>query len=160
MGISDMWGSIAPGTSGRSGRRKADELEDGTYTVAVREFRYWMKEGEPDSEQFRWGLEVVEGLNKGKYVEKYSRASQVGLSILAEDLTLILGKMPTSDEVYNRAENVAGLVVGRLVGATILMRQVTNKKGYANFYFNEVVEDEFAADEPTPEADDDDDIPF
>ena len=168
MGISDMWSSItpkAPGAKGAGGgRRERDELEDGNYVVKVVSFDYWSHDdGKPNPERYKWGLEVVEGLCKGKYVEKYQRASEIGLQILADDMMLLLGKLPGGDEIFNRAKNTAGIVVSAVYGSTIRMRQVTSASGYPNYYFNEVVQDEFASgtdDDKKSELDEDDEIPF
>lgn len=167
MSISDSWGTITPkpANSGKSGeRRKRDELEDGNYTVQVVSFDYWHHEdGRPNPERYKWGLEVVDGLCKGKYIEKYQRASQIGLQILADDMMLLLGKMPSGDEVYNREANRGGIVLSAVQGLVVKMRQQTSASGYPNFYFNEVVVDEFA---PVKEAeastglDAEDEIPF
>jgi|TARA_R100000234_G_scaffold92022_1_gene60185 hypothetical protein len=165
MSINDMWNTITPKSRGGSttsnGRRERDELQDGEYTVAVTSFDYWSHDdGKPNPERYKWGLEVVDGLCKGKYVEKYQRASQIGLQILADDLMLLLGTMPSGDEVYNRASNKAGVVVSALQGKVLKMRQRTSASGYPNFYFNEVVDNEFDKSPAPDNSQDDDDIPF
>ena len=165
MSINDVWNTITPkargGSNTSNGRRERDELQDGEYTVVVTSFDYWSHDdGKPNPERYKWGLEVVDGLCKGKYVEKYQRASQIGLQILADDLMLLLGSMPSGDEVYNRASNKAGVVVSALQGKVLKMRQRTSASGYPNFYFNEVVDNEFD-NSPAPDTShDDDDIPF
>jgi hypothetical protein len=166
MSINDVWNTITPKARGASntsnGRRERDELQDGEYTVAVTSFDYWSHDdGKPNPERYKWGLEVVDGLCKGKYVEKYQRASQIGLQILADDLMLLLGAMPAGEDVYNRAANKAGVVVSSLAGKVLKMRQRTSASGYPNFYFNEVVDNEFAAPAAAPAKSEDlDDIPF
>jgi hypothetical protein len=161
-----MWNTITPkapgGATTSNGRRERDELQDGEYTVAVTSFDYWTHDdGKPNPERYKWGLEVVDGLCKGKYVEKYQRASQIGLQILADDFMLLLGAMPSGEEVYNRSNNKAGIVVSALQGKVLKMRQRTSASGYPNFYFNQVVDDEFSAPESTDNnLSDDDDIPF
>ena len=167
MSISDSWSTITPkrGNSGTSnGRRDRDELEDGNYTVQVVSFDYWNHDdGRPNPERYKRGLEVVDGLCKGKYVEKYQRASQIGLQILADDMMLLLGKMPSGEEVYNRAANRAGIALSAVQGLVVKMRQQTSASGYPNFYFNEVVVDEFAPAkdaEGSTELDAEDEIPF
>ena len=167
MGISSMWNSITPknrsaGTPSSNGRRERDELEDGNYKVKVVLFDYWKyDDGKPNPERYKWGLEVIDGAAKGKYVEKYQRCSQVGRQILADDLLLLLGRMPTEQEVYAPSTNKAGAVVSAVNGINIMMRQQTGATGYANFYFNQVVEDEFDTGSDTSnDDDDDDDIPF
>tara|TARA_R110002012_G_scaffold307578_1_gene513112 strand:- start:464 stop:976 length:513 start_codon:yes stop_codon:yes gene_type:complete len=170
MGISEMWSTITPKTRGASGgssgdKRERDELDDGNYKVQVVLFKYWMyDDGKPNPERYKWGLEVVDGLSKGKYVEKYQRCSSIGMQILADDMMLLLGRMPTGEEVYNRQANEAGAVVSAVNGITLMMRQQTSAAGYPNFYFNQVIEDEFAASPDTgsdaDDDDDDDDIPF
>ena len=165
MGLSDMWSEIKPkprssGTT--SGRRERDELVDGNYTVQVVGFQYWdYDDGTRDTERYKWCLEVIDGTMKGSYVEKYSKASTVGLQILAEDLLLILGKMPEEEEVFDRGTNKVGSIVNDVVGVNINMRQKTGKTGYPNFYFNGVVTDEFADPSGDPgDKTDEDEIPF
>jgi len=165
MSIADMWSTITPkprggGGNSTNGRRERDELQDGEYTVQVMSFDYWSyDDGKPNPERYKWGLEVVDGLCKGKYIEKYQRASEIGLKILAEDLMLVLGEMPPVEAVFSKADNKVGAVVSSLVGKNILMRQKTSANGYPNFYFNQVVDDEFSGTQ-APELTDDDNIPF
>ena len=166
MSITDMWSTITPkprGTGGNSsGRRERDELQDSEYVVEVTLFDYWpYDDGKQPKERYKWGLEVVDGLCKGKYVEKFQIASDIGLKILAEDLMLLTGEMPSVELVYDKETNHAGSIVSSLVGKKIRMRQKTSASGYPNFYFNEVVDDEFSASTaPAAGLGNDDDIPF
>jgi len=166
MSITDMWSEITPTSRGAGGksnnvRRERDELQDGEYTVQVVSFDYWSyDDGRPNPERYKWGLEVVDGLCKGKYIEKYQRASEIGLKILAEDLMLVLGEMPPVEAVYNSSANKVGTVVSALIGKNIRMRQKTSATGYPNFYFNQVVDDEFSGAPAPAELADDDNIPF
>ena len=166
MSIADMWSEITPTSRGAGGksnnvRRERDELQDGEYTVQVVSFDYWSyDDGRPNPERYKWGLEVVDGLCKGKYIEKYQRASEIGLKILAEDLMLVLGEMPPVEAVYNSSANKVGTVVSALIGKNIRMRQKTSATGYPNFYFNQVVDDEFSGAPAPAELADDDNIPF
>jgi len=162
MSIADMWNTITPRPpkSSGGGRRDRDEIQDGEYVVTVTSFDYWFyDDGKQTKERYKWGLEVVDGLCKGKYVEKFQTASEVGLKILAEDLMLLLGEMPPVEAVYDKGTNHAGSIVSSLVGKKIRMRQKTSASGYPNFYFNEVVDDEFSG-APAAELSDDDNIPF
>jgi len=166
MSITDKWSTITPKTRGTggnsSGRRERDELQDGEYVVVVTTFDYWFyDDGKKTKERYKWGLEVVDGLCKGKYVEKFQIASDIGLKILAEDLMLLLGEMPSVEAVYDKETNHAGAILPSLLGKKIRMRQKTSANGYPNFYFNEVVDDEFSGSAaPAAELSDDDDIPF
>lgn len=165
MSISDMWSTITPdtGKGKKGGRRERDELQDGEYTIAVASFDYWnYADGTNETERYKWGLEVVDGLCKGKYVEKYQKATPIGLQILADDLMLLLGEMPPGEAVYDKETNRAGAIVSAVVGKKILMRQRTSANGYPNFYFNEVVDSDFDTINAPPTAGltDADDIPF
>ena len=166
MSITDMWSTITPkprGTGGNSsGRRERDELQDGEYVVEVTLVDYWhYDDAKQTKERYKWGLEVVDGLCKGKYEEKFQIASDIGLKILAEDLMLLTGEMPSVELVYDKETNHAGSIVSSLVGKKIRMRQKTSASGYPNFYFNEVVDDEFSASTaPAAGLGNDDDIPF
>jgi len=145
-----------PAGSSSNERRKVSELEDGDYVVRITNFRYWLPEN-PDKLKgccYKWGLEVDDGLMKGSYVEKFQSASEVGLKILAQDMMLMVGELPSMDDIYNPEENRAGNVCAHLIGKRVKMRKSTNKNGYDTFYFNQVVSDDVAADGV------EDDIPF
>ena len=150
----------------KSAKREKTELEDGEYTVQVVTFDYF------DSKKgffYKWGLEVDDGLMKGSYVEKFQSASEVGLQILAQDLMLLLDRLPAMGELYSPDNNSAGSVLPSLLGKRIKLRKTTNKNGYDVFWFNQCIGDGIDAGEDIePEEKSDkvtadegeDDIPF
>ena len=159
----DIWDNFNPEDykprprgSSSGERRKPVDLEDGDYTVRIVGFRFWMPEASEKMRGlcYKWSLEVDEGLMKGSYVEKFQSASEIGLKILAQDMFLLLGELPSMDDIYNPEENRAGNVYANVVGKRISMRKGVNKNGYDTFYFNQVVSDDVA------DAGDDEDIPF
>jgi len=152
--IDDVWGefdagSLRPsgGSRGGNARPPVAELEDGEYRCRVVSVDYFESQ---KGAFYRWGLEVTDGLRSGAYFEKFQSASRIGLKILAEDLLLLTGGLPSKEAVYDKETNSAGAIVSEVKDKPVKVRQVTKANGYPNFYFN----DAGAADAV------DDDIPF
>lgn len=129
MKLEEMW-KKGDDSAGGGMRREPDPLKDGVYRVEVVSFRFFRSNDGPY--YYSWGFEVVDGLSKGSYTEKFSGTSAISMEILNKDCRRVSGRWFDLKELYDQERDCLGPAVSELIGAVLEVQKKDDPGGRIN----------------------------
>lgn len=133
------------------GRRESDVIQDGTYNFRVVALFVNQKD---ETHYGKAGLEVVDGLARGKYIENFDAIEGYGAQWFRKFLTIASGRssdnLPKWADVWDEDSGRTGPIRKEVLGAVVECRVETKRgrdRDFVNIYVNRLVKPAGSRDE-------------